>query len=108
MAQWLACLNSNRLSSVSSNPIKSPHCFLDEDPNPLPLLTTGLFQERIRALLPTKLIDYKLTLRSLGQFGLYFKYAPSLNKVKTKTMIHHDSTTWLTDRQSQCLGRTLC
>jgi len=23
-------------------------------------------------------------------------------------MIHHDSTTWLTDRQSQCLGRTLC
>jgi len=23
-------------------------------------------------------------------------------------MIHHASTTWLTDRQSQCLGRTLC
>ena len=46
-AQWVARLNRN-VEVVGSSPIKGPHCFLEQETLPL-LLSTGWFQERIRA-----------------------------------------------------------
>ena len=46
-AQWLARRTSND-EVVSSSPIKGPRCFLEQGTLPL-LLSTGWFQERIRA-----------------------------------------------------------
>ena len=47
MAQWVARLTRNA-EVVCSNPIKDPCSFLEQETLPL-LLSTGWFQERIRA-----------------------------------------------------------
>ena len=46
-AQWIARLTRN-VEFVSSNPIKGPHYFIEQETLPL-LLSTGLLQERIQA-----------------------------------------------------------
>ena len=45
--QWVARLTRN-VEVVGSSPIKGPRCFLEQETLPL-LLSTGWFQERIRA-----------------------------------------------------------
>ena len=47
IAQWVARLTRNA-KVVGSSPIKGPRCFLEQDTLPL-LLSTGWFQEQIRA-----------------------------------------------------------
>ena len=47
VAQWVAHLTSN-VEVVGLIPIKGPRCFLEQETLPL-LLSTGWFQERIRA-----------------------------------------------------------
>ena len=47
MAQWVARLIRN-VEVVGANPIKGPRCFLVQETIPV-LLSTGWFQERIRA-----------------------------------------------------------
>ena len=47
VAQWIARLTRN-VEVVGSSPIKGPCCFLEQETLPL-LLSTGWFQERIRA-----------------------------------------------------------
>ena len=47
VAQWVARLTRN-VEVVGSSPIKGPRCFLEQETVPL-LLSTGWFQERIRA-----------------------------------------------------------
>ena len=47
MAQRVARLTRN-VEVLGSNLIKGPHCFLEQETLPL-LLSTGWFQERIRA-----------------------------------------------------------
>ena len=47
VAQWVAHLTGN-VEVVGSCPIKGPRCFLEQETLPL-LLSTGWFQERIRA-----------------------------------------------------------
>mgnify|MGYP006890232915 CR=1 FL=1 len=47
MAQWVAHLTRN-VEVVGLSRIKGPHCFLEQEALPL-LLSTGWFQERIRA-----------------------------------------------------------
>jgi len=47
VAQWVARL-TRTMEIVGSMPIKGPRCFLEQDTLPL-LLSTGSFQERIRA-----------------------------------------------------------
>ena len=47
MVQWVARLTRN-VEVVDSSPIKGPRCFLEQETLPL-LLSTGWFQERIRA-----------------------------------------------------------
>ena len=47
VAQWVARLTRN-VEVVGSSPIKGPRCFLEQETLPL-LLSTGWFQERIRA-----------------------------------------------------------
>ena len=47
MAQWVARLARN-VEVMGWNPIKDPHCFLEQETLPL-LLSTGWFQERIQA-----------------------------------------------------------
>ena len=46
-AQWIARLTRN-VEVVSSNPIKAPHYFIEQETLPL-LLSTGLLLERIQA-----------------------------------------------------------
>ena len=46
--QWVARLSRNS-EVVGSSPTKGPRCFLEQETLPL-LLSTGWFQERIRAL----------------------------------------------------------
>ena len=45
--QWVARLTRN-VEVVGSSPIKEPRCFIEQETLPL-LLSTGWFQERIRA-----------------------------------------------------------
>ena len=47
VAQWVACLTRN-VEVMGSSPIKGPRCFLEQETLPL-VLSTGWFQERIRA-----------------------------------------------------------
>ena len=47
MAQWVARL-TRHVGAVGSSPIKGPRCFLEQETLHL-LLSTGWFQERIRA-----------------------------------------------------------
>ena len=47
VAQWLVRLTRN-VEVVGSSPIKGPRCFLEQKMLPL-LLSTGWFQERVRA-----------------------------------------------------------
>ena len=47
VAQWVARLTHN-VEVLSSSPIKDPRCFFEQETLPL-LLSTGWFQERIRA-----------------------------------------------------------
>ena len=47
MVQWVARLTRN-VEVVDSSPIKGPRCFIEQETLPL-LLSTGWFQERIRA-----------------------------------------------------------
>ena len=47
MAQWVARPTRN-VEVVGSSPTKGPCCFLEQETLPL-LLSTGCFQERIRA-----------------------------------------------------------
>ena len=47
VTQWVARLTRN-VEVVGSSPIKGPHCFLEQETLPL-LLSTGWYQERIRA-----------------------------------------------------------
>ena len=47
VAQWVALLTRNE-EVVGSSPIKGTCCFLEQETLPL-LLSTGWFQERIRA-----------------------------------------------------------
>ena len=47
VAQWVARLTRN-VEVVGSSPIKGPRCFREQETVPL-LLSTGWFQERIRA-----------------------------------------------------------
>jgi len=47
VAQWVTRLTRN-VEVVGSNSIKGPHCFLEHETLPV-LLSTGWFQERIRA-----------------------------------------------------------
>ena len=47
VAQWVARLTRN-VEVVGSSPIKGPRCFLEQETLPL-LLSTGWFQEQIRA-----------------------------------------------------------
>ena len=47
LAQWVARLTRN-MEVVGSSPITGPSCFLEQETLPL-LLSTGWFQERIRA-----------------------------------------------------------
>ena len=47
LAQWFACLTLN-VEDVGSSPIKGPRGFFEQETLPL-LLSTGWFQERIRA-----------------------------------------------------------
>ena len=47
VAQWVARLTRN-VEVMGSSPIKGPRCFLEQETLPL-LLSTGWFQERIRA-----------------------------------------------------------
>ena len=47
VAHWDALLTRN-VEVVDSSPIKGPRCFLEQETLPL-LLSTGYFQERIRA-----------------------------------------------------------
>ena len=47
VAQWVARITRN-VEVVGSSAIKGPRCFLKQETLPL-LLTTGWFQERIRA-----------------------------------------------------------
>ena len=47
MAQWLVRLTRN-VEVVGSNPIKGLRCYLEQEMLPL-LLSTGWFQERVRA-----------------------------------------------------------
>jgi len=46
-SQWVARLTRN-VEVVGSSPIKGPRCFLEQETLPL-LLSTGWFQEQIRA-----------------------------------------------------------
>ena len=48
VAQWVARLIRN-VEVVGSSHIKGPRCFIEQETLPL-LLSTGWFQERIRAL----------------------------------------------------------
>ena len=64
---------------VGSNPIKGLRCYLEQEMLPL-LLSTGWFQERVRAW-----FQNQNKLRALWKIYLNIKYAPSLNIVrKTK------------------------
>ena len=47
VAQWVSRLTRN-VDGVGSSPIKGPRCFFEQESLPL-LLSTGWFQERIRA-----------------------------------------------------------
>ena len=47
VAQWVARLTRN-VEVMCSSPIKGPRCFLEQETLPL-FLSTGWFQERIRA-----------------------------------------------------------
>ena len=47
VAQWVARLTRN-VEVLGSSPIKDPRCFFEQETLPL-LLSTGWFQERIRA-----------------------------------------------------------
>ena len=47
VAQWVARLTRN-VEVMGSSPIKGPRCFLEQETLPL-FLSTGWFQERIRA-----------------------------------------------------------
>ena len=47
LSQWVARLTRN-VEVVGSSPIKGPRCYLEQETLPL-LLSTGWFQERIRA-----------------------------------------------------------
>ena len=47
LSQWVARVTRN-VEVVGSSPIKGPRCFLEQETLPL-LLSTGWFQERIRA-----------------------------------------------------------
>ena len=47
MARWVA-LPTRNVEVVGSSPIKGPRCFVEQETLPL-LLSTGWFQERIRA-----------------------------------------------------------
>ena len=47
VAQWLVSLTRN-VEVVGSNPIKGLRCYLEQEMLPL-LLSTGWFQERVRA-----------------------------------------------------------
>ena len=83
VARWVARL-TRKVEVLGSSPIKGPRCFLGQEPLPL-LLSTGWFEERIRAWFHN---------RAKMKWGPYVwltsmsNKPPSLNIVKNK--IHRD------------------
>ena len=74
VAQWVARLTHN-VEVLGSSPIKDPHCFFEQETLPL-LLSTGWFQERIRAWIHnwTKLIEGLMEDWLKCQISLLVKY----------------------------------